>query len=235
MKKVLLLYSGGKDSMLSTMLLIEKGYQVFLVHYDNSFEIGNKNIKQGIKRLEKKYGNNKVVYLGLKKIDGIFREFIKDFYNMKTDYIIKKFGNVSISQFNCLACRLSMYLASIIICKQLHIEYVADGARTSQLFAIEQDQILKLFISLFKKYDINLLLPLKDLDDDFHEKNEFLIRGVIPKVNESQCLLGIPLNSNDIDKEILNSVEKIYQELLFPKIDLLIKEFINVELGDKYI
>lgn len=53
MKKVLVLYSGGKDSMLSAMLLIEQGYQVFLVHYDNSLEVGSHNIKSGIKRLEK--------------------------------------------------------------------------------------------------------------------------------------------------------------------------------------
>lgn len=52
MKKVLVLYSGGKDSMLSAILLLEQGFQVYLIHYDNSLEIGN-NIKNGFKRLEK--------------------------------------------------------------------------------------------------------------------------------------------------------------------------------------
>ena len=44
MKKVIVLFSGGKDSMLSSILLIEKGYEVILVHYDNSFELGSENI-----------------------------------------------------------------------------------------------------------------------------------------------------------------------------------------------
>lgn len=83
MKKVLVLYSGGKDSMLSSMLLIEKGYQVFLIHYDNSLEIGSQNIKTGFKRLEKKYGSDKIKYIGVKKIDGLFREFVREFYNFK--------------------------------------------------------------------------------------------------------------------------------------------------------
>ncbi len=53
MKKVLVLYSSGKDSTLSAMLLIKQGYQVFLIYYDNSLEIGNHNVKNDAKRLEK--------------------------------------------------------------------------------------------------------------------------------------------------------------------------------------
>ena len=85
MKKVLVLYSGGKDIMLSAILLIEQEYQVFLVHFDNSLEIGSHNVKNGFKRLEKKYGSNKVKYIGVRKIDGLFREFIREFYNFKSN------------------------------------------------------------------------------------------------------------------------------------------------------
>lgn len=235
MKKVLVLYSGGKDSMLSAMLLIEQGYQVFLVHYDNSFEVGSHNVKNGVKRLERKYGKHKIKYIGIKKIDGLFRELIRDFYNFKSNTITKMFGNVSISQFNCLACRLSMYIESIIICKQLGIDFVADGARNSQLFAIEQDRMLNLFTELFKSYGIKLLLPVKNLEDDFQEKNEFLIRGIIPKVNESQCLIGMPLNSDTVDEEVLSAIVKTYKKLLFPKIDSLVKKYSNVKIGENYI
>lgn len=235
MKKALVLYSGGKDSMLSAILLIEQGYQVFLVHYDNSLEIGISNIKNGFKRLEKKYGSDKVKYLGVKKIGGIFREFIREFYNLKFAEITKRFGNVSISQFNCLACRLAMYVESIIICKQLDIDFVADGARNSQLFAIEQDKMLNLFRELFKAYNIEMLLPVKNLKDDFQEKNEFLVRGIIPKVSESQCLIGMPLDTNNVDDEILVASANIYQLLLMPKIDSLIKKYSNIEIGDSYI
>lgn len=221
--------------MLSTILLIEQGYQVFLVHYDNSFEVGSNNIQVGVKRLVKKYGSDKIKYIGTKKVSGIFRELIKDFYNLKSNEVLENFGSISISQFNCLACRLSMYVEFIIICKQLNISYVADGEKNSQLFAIEQNQMLDLFISLFKNYNIELLLPVKDLKDDFEEKNALLIRGIIPKVYETQCLIGMPLNSSTIDDEILLAIINTYEKMLFPKIDKLIKKYKNIELGDKYI
>ena len=233
MKKVLVLFSGGKDSMLSTVLLIEQGFETVLVHYDNSLELGSKNAKNGYKRLIKKYGDDKVKYLGVKKIDAIFRTFIKDFYNLKVDEILKEYGKISFSQFNCLACRLSMYVTTIILCKQLNISYVADGARNSQLFAIEQDDMLNLFKELFKEYNIDLLLPVKNLENDFEEKNEFLVRGIIPKVNEAQCLIGMPLYTND--KEILNASINVYKKFLYPKINDLIERYKNVKFGDDYI
>lgn len=128
-----------------------------------------------------------------------------------------------------------MYVESIIICKQLKIDFVADGARNSQLFAIEQDQMLHLFMELFKLYNIELLLPVKNLKDDFQEKNEFLIRGIIPKVSESQCLIGMPLNSDSVDEEILSATIKIYQTFLFPKVKSLIEKYSNIEIGENYI
>lgn len=235
MKKALVLFSGGKDSMLSSILLIEQGFQVYLVHYDNSFELGTKNVKNGFKRLEEKYGSDKVKYLGVKKIDGIFREFIKEFYNLKTNEISKKYGEITISEFNCLACRLSMYIETIIIANRLGISYVADGARKSQLFAIEQEQMLLLFTKLFKKYNINLLLPVQNLEDDFQEKNELLVRGFIPKVNESQCLIGTPLYTNSINNELVLSCINVYNRFLFSKIDSIIERYKNINFEGKYI
>ena len=46
---------------------------------------------------------------------------------MYLEEINKKYGNITISELNCLSCRLSMYVAAIIICIQNNIKYVADG------------------------------------------------------------------------------------------------------------
>lgn len=60
MDDCLVLFSGGRDSLLSAILLIEQGYKVKLVHYDNMCTIGCNNAENGYKRLLKKYGKERV-------------------------------------------------------------------------------------------------------------------------------------------------------------------------------
>lgn len=234
-KECLVLFSGGKDSMLASILLIEQGYKVILVHYDNMCTIGCSNVKYNYNKLLKKYGKDKVEYLGTKNISCFFRSFIKETYNYSFDYLKNEFGNGSISELNCLSCRLSMYIASVIICKKRNIKYVADGARSSQLFAIEQKEILNLFNDFFKNYSIDFLLPVIDLKNDFDEKNQFIARGIVPKVYESQCLLGIPLkehtkNENSV-KMCTNIYEKVYKDIALE----MVEKYANIELGDSFI
>ena len=102
MNECLVLFSGGKDSLLSTILLIEQGYKVKLVHYDNMCTIGCNNVKNGYKRLVKKYGSDKIEYIGTKNITCFFRNFINIIYNKATYFKGKKFNlnNVKLNQTN---------------------------------------------------------------------------------------------------------------------------------------
>ena len=119
MKEALVLFSGGKDSFLSTLIMLEKGYKVNLVTFDNGRELKSKNVLIGAKRIQKKYGSDRVKIIGIKKTDAIFRELICTFYNYDIEYIRTQFGKITISQFNCLACRLAMYILAIIICTKI--------------------------------------------------------------------------------------------------------------------
>ena len=53
-----------------------------------------------------------------------------------------------------------MTLLSIIICKTNHIECVIDGARKSQLFAIEQPKMIQKFKQLFQENNLTIEYPL---------------------------------------------------------------------------
>jgi len=65
-----------------------------------------------------------------------------------------------------------MYILSMIICKQKNINWVVDGARKSQLFAIEQDKMIKEFQKLFKEFNLEIIFPVLDEQNDFEIKNE---------------------------------------------------------------
>lgn len=235
MKETLILFSGGKDSFLSTLIMLDKGYKVNLVTFDNGQELKSKNILIGAKRIQKKYGSNKVEIIGIKKTDAIWRELICNFYNYDTDYIKNNFGKITVSQFNCLSCRLAMYILAIIICQSKKIKVVVDGARKSQLFALEQDKMINEFKELFKQFDIDISFPILTETDDYGIKNKILAYGFVPKMNESQCLLGMPIINNSINDEILNGCFNVYCKELYPKIKTIINKYKNIEFEGKYL
>ena len=231
-KKALVLFSGGKDSLLVTLKLLDKGYKVYLVTYENGCGLKPENVNSTIDRISEHYKNN-IVNLGIKNVSGIFREFIYPFYNYKNSFIEKEYGNITISQFNCLSCRLSMYIASIILCKNYNINEVFDGARKSQLFVIEQTEMLKEFKALFNNYNLSIFYPLENQDDDWKVKNELLIRGIVPKTLEPQCLIGVPLKKEDIDNSIIEATKNVYEKYEKSKISDILNRYKNLKLyGD---
>ena len=165
----------------------------------------------------------------------IWREFAYLFYNKTISEILKQYGNTTISQLNCLSCRLAMYVMTIILSKKMDIQLVVDGARKSQLFAIEQDALLEKFQKFFDKYNLKIDFPLKDLQDDFELKNQLLIRNFVPKTLEPQCLLGMPLSSKEMTQEIIDATTNVFEELLLPKAYELIDKYKNIDILGEYL
>lgn len=234
MKEALVLFSGGKDSFLSTLIMLEKGYKVNLVTFSNGLDLKSNNVLLGAKRIQKKYGLDRVNIIGIKKTDAIWRELICDFYNLDTEFITSEFGKITISQYNCLSCRLAMYILAIIICRKNHINYVVDGARKCQLFAIEQPEFLDKFKTLFDENDIIIEYPLVLESDDFSVKNQILARGFVPKMNEAQCLVGMPIREDSNNEEILTGLVNVYNKYLYPKIEGILKKYENIIFGGDY-
>ncbi len=235
MKDVLILFSGGKDSFLSTLIMLNKGYRVNLVTFDNGQELKSKNVLIGAKKIKNKFGEDKVNIIGIKKTDAIFRELICSFYNYDTNYINQEFGNITISQFNCLACRLSMYILSIIICKKENVKLVVDGARKSQLFAIEQETMINEFKKLFENFNLEIIFPVLNETYDYSIKNQILANGFVPKMNECQCLLGMPILNGSMNDDILEGCLNVYMKELYPKIERIIETYKNIDFKEKYL
>ena len=221
-KKCLLLLSGGKDSFLSACRVIEQGYKVFLVTYDNGCGLQIENVNKTTQTLKERYGDEKVESLGIRPISGIWRSFFLPIYNMKPSEINKEYGEITYSQLNCLTCRTAMYVYSIMLCKQLNIEAIAEGARRDQGFAIELDEMINSYRELLKKHEIELITPVHDLNDNWMLKNELLMSNFTPKTHEPQCLIGVPLYQIVLDDDVIKGVSNYFNKSMLKTVDGLL-------------
>lgn len=187
-KDVLLMYSGGKDSTLAAVKLVKLGYKVHFIHFDNGH----------MRDQNKPYITYQKTLLN---IDGyhfpyqfssvnIEKEFQSLFHTWKST-LLNEIGHGTIdSEIQCLSCRSAMYLNAIAIAQHYGYKYIAEGARMSQKFLIEQPVMLQRFEELADKYGIKLLFPVLTLEDDQKEIEELLSAGLSAKSWESKCLLG---------------------------------------------
>lgn len=234
-KEILLLFSGGRDSFLSACKLIDEDYFVYLVHYDNGCGVGNDNVEDTAKRIIERYGEARVKYIGTKSIVGFWRSFFQPIFTMKPSEIIKNYGELTMSQFHCLTCRTSMYILSVLLCKNMGIKFIAEGGRRDQGFIIELEAMISRYTTLLKENEIELMLPVYNLSDDWERKNELLIRGFLPKTYETQCYLGVPLSDSEKDNDVIDAVLRFYDEFMLDRIREMIKksELVGFDHGTK--
>ena len=212
-KEVLLMYSGGLDSILSCIRLISEGYKVYLIYFDNGSSIGTENIQIGAQRLIKRF-KDKVEFLGIASTASkfIYYREMTDIENLNAEELNNKYGKISISQYRCLLCRMAMYTYTVALAKKMNINYIAEGARKSQLFAIEQEELLNEFKIFCNKYNIELLTPVLEVVDDYEKDNEIFMWDVNLAACEAKCLLGYPMNRR-LTQEELDDIKELYKSI----------------------
>lgn len=211
-KKVYLMFSAGKDSMLSASRL-SKDYNVTLFHFDNGY------MKDSDKPFLTYYFSNSLlnnnninfVYLNSLSVNDIFNRNFSHWKNRNGDNLTDKSID---SEIRCLCCRCAMYE---VLLKQSIIDgvkYIAEGARISQKFMIEQIPMINRFKELASRYDINCLYPVLYEDDDDKVKKELIDNGFSSKSWESKCLLG--RKAMEKSEEDCNTILKYYDEIILP-------------------
>ena len=215
-KKVLLMYSGGLDSILSMVRLISEGYKVLLVHFDNGCSISTGFEVERALKFENGYGKDTVEYIGKLTIVPYFRDNERQFANMSFSELQDRYGNTTISQIRCLNCRSAMYHEAIRYCLMNNVHVIAEGARQSQLFSIEQPKLIEGYKKLLNEFGIELLLPVYDMKDDLHKENELLLNGILPVPSEDKCILGMPLEG-PVSESQTDAINNILEKNIKPR------------------
>ena len=192
----LLLYSGGKDSTLAAIRLYNAGYNVHFIHFDNGYMLDQ---DKPYLTFQETFNKEKDYYFDyqLSSVD------IKPIFDEYFNYISEETKNNKelLSEIRCLSCRMAMYTKAIQIAKEKGFKYIAEGARISQKFMLEQLPIINRLKDLLDKYGIKLLLPVLYVDDDQKEIEELLLYNNSSKTWESKCLIGRPAKEKTKEDE----------------------------------
>lgn len=191
--KVLHMLSGGRDSFLAACLLIEQGYELQMITFDNGCTDEIERVKQVADWIIERYPNKNVTYLPVTKTAMLLHEYMSAEWYRKSEERMEKFPELQTYQAHCLSCRTAMYVHAIAYCKAKNIKFLSEGARKQQGFFVELPPMIERYKELCSTYGIELLLPVYDLDSDQRRKRLLSDRGLSTKTLEPQCYLGCPL------------------------------------------
>ena len=218
---VLLMLSGGRDSFLAACRLIEEGWHVHMITYDNGCISNIEQAKTVAERIISKYGEERARFVGIYGITSSLYRLQKSYLYPPIQDSSPRYPYLRPAQIPCLACHTGMYVLSIAYCKVHGISKLAEGARESQKFFVELPDMVQRYKNLTLQHGIDLLLPVYTLTDDWERKLELAEYGFIPKTTEPQCWLGYPLG-NELGSNEIQSLSAYYDHEIASQLPQLI-------------
>ncbi len=225
-KKALLMLSGGRDSLLAGCRAIANGYKIYMICYDNGRMSHAQNSSIAAQKIINRFGEEHAAYLGVRLMAQSIRPLLAASLHKRVFDLCKEYPDLLMSQLQCLACHSAMYVHSIALSKVHGFDAIVEGARKQQLFFVELPEMKERYEKLCKEYDIELVLPVYDLDSDQERKDELSDWGILPKTYEPQCWIGCPMEGALTDSE-RNSLCKYFDQEMLPILRKQIDGLIN--------
>lgn len=224
-KKVLVLFSGGRDSILTAARLIADGCGVVLVTFDNGCMRQQMFRDHGLTILRDAYNINdvlKVIDGGIVDICGIWQMLMRPVFNKSFTELSETCKAMSMSQVHCTVCRAAMVAAGAMTCNKLGITQMAVGDKKGDTFAVQHEDAKAILSGMTKDlFGVEYLTPVWDLNDAFEVKSELLLRGLTTKVIEPQCILGCPMEGDIISEAHLADKDcaSLLSSVIYPVIE----------------
>ena len=211
----LLLYSGGKDSTLAAIRLYNAGYNVHFIHFNNGHML---DTDKPYLTFQETFNKENEYYFDFELSNIDIKDIFNEYFNNLSTNIIN--NQELLSEIRCLSCRMAMYTKAIQIAKEKGYKYIAEGARISQKFMLEQLPITNRIKDLASSYGIKLLLPVLYVADDQKEIEELIANNHSSKTWESKCLIGKPAkDKTEEDKQfIINYYDSILKTSIQKKL-----------------
>jgi len=240
MERCLVLFSGGKDSFISTCKMVEEGYQVSLISFNNGAVVGEENLLHGVTRLQNRYGKERVVYEGIYNTASIISRINEYWTYTPQSKIGKEYPSLVNAQVTCLHCQTAMWVSAIAYAVSHNIKVIVSGCRKSDPFCTGQSRWINAISELAALYEIKIKIPVWDDEEwvksgGWERDQEMARRSFEPQVLEPKCLLGRPVNRMNRGEiyDMIGYFNNHINDSLKSLIDYLIPIFKYIRLSEK--
>lgn len=225
MSDVLLLYSGGKDSMYSACYFLSKGRTVHLISFNNGALQAEEHLLHGYDRLHRLWGDN-VVWEGVYGTAAMVKRLHLDLYTIPLEDIAREYPTLTLTQLQCSICQTCMWLAAVSFAIAKGISNISCGYKCSDTFVTGNRDYVQFLTDFCKRYGIEAVTPVWDKTAcnlmDYH---------MAPQVLEPQCMLGLPADGTDSDIAVRFILDR-YLDQMPGLIDHYVPIFKAIKLGD---
>lgn len=214
MADTVLMYSGGKDSILSACRMVSAGYRVKCLSIDNGCMSWLPEFNKSVERLHYVFGN-KAERLKTESCAELRKSILMLRAEKDVSELALRYGNLVPYQLSCLECHTSMVVTAIRKCTELGVSELTTGSRKSQGFIVELQPMIDRYSELCRVAGVQMHTPVLELDSDYDRDIELASYGIIPKVMEAQCWSGMPIKCKMTQSNI-DSLLKYYDNEIKP-------------------
>ena len=212
--RYLVLFSGGKDSFITTCRLANKGHSVTLLSINGGALACEKHLTHGVKRLIRRYGKDKIEYAGIYPTTGVLQVINKNWIYKTQKELGEEYPNLTNCQWQCLHCQTSMWISAIAYANAKGIHDIASGCKESDIFCTGITEYLDRIKELASEFDCTIHFPVWELGEDVWVREQEMMRNhFMPQVLEPKCLIGRPPLNGLQEPERLDMI-KYYDDSL---------------------
>lgn len=238
--KCLVLFSGGKDSFLSACYMIDAGYTVELISFNNGAVAGEENLLHGVKRMQNRYGEDVVNYAGVYCISSTIARLTDYWSYVPSHEFGDKYPNIINAQLTCLHCQTAMWCAAIAYACAKEIKVIVTGYRSTDVFCTGVTPWVDAMMGIARAKGITVEFPVweKSVWEEsygWERDTEMVLRSFEPRVLEPKCLLGRPVvrMSDMQESDLVRYFKDNLQSVVEKHIEHLTPIFKTIKLSTK--
>ena len=151
-------FTGGRDSTLTSIMLIEKCHfkELHLLTFQTDLTVEAEAVQKNISKLRERFSSEVEIHHEFINTNELLRSLVQDTY-LKD---VLKFKSFNISTF-CPSCRLSHHANTILYCLKHNIGNAADGVNKLTGFDLfQQPWAVESIRKLYGEFGLSYLTPL---------------------------------------------------------------------------